>query len=91
MPDIPAKAMKTITGTVKIAVKVTVDQAGTVTDASLASAGPSPYFANYALKASRAWKFRPAQSNGQSTPSTWLLHYRLRHSGVEVTPEEQKP
>jgi len=91
MPDIPSKAMRTITGTVKLSVRVTVDATGSVSNAALDSAGPSPYFADYALKASRNWKFKPAQSNGQPVPSTWLLHYRLRHTGIEVTPEEQKP
>ncbi len=91
LPDVPAKAMRTITGTVKISVRVTVDNAGSVSNATLDSAGPSPYFANFALNASRKWKFRPAQSSGQPAASTWLLHYRLRHSGIEVTPEEQKP
>jgi TonB family protein len=91
MPDIPEKASRTITGTVKVGINVSVDASGAVTDVSIASQGPSRYFANLALKAANGWKFTPAQVNGQSVASAWRLEFRFRQEGVEVTPTEERP
>ena len=91
MPDIPAKAQRTIRGTVKLSIRVDVDPSGGVSNASIDSEGPSKYFANLALKAAQSWKFTPPQADGQSAASEWVLHFRFRKSGVEVTPIEQRP
>ena len=91
LPDVPERASRTITGTVKVGIDVDVDASGAVTGASIASQGPSQYFANLALKAVKGWKFAPAQVSGQGVPSVWRLEFRFRQSGPEVTPTEQKP
>lgn len=91
LPDVPERASRTITGTVKVGIDVDVDASGAVTGASIASQGPSQYFANLALKAAKGWKFVPAQVSGQGVPSVWRLEFRFRQSGPEVTPTEQKP
>ncbi len=91
LPDVPEKARRTISGTVKVGIDVNVDASGAVTDASIASQGPSKYFANLALKAAKGWKFVPAQWSGQGVPSVWRLEFRFRQSGPEVTPTEQTP
>jgi len=91
MPDVPAKAQRTIRGTVKLSIKVDVDPSGSVSNASIDSQGPSRYFADLALKAAQSWKFTPAQADGQGAASEWVLHFRFRKSGIEVTPIEQKP
>jgi TonB family protein len=83
MPLVPAKASETIHGTVRVRVRVVVDASGNVSVATLDSPGPSRYFANLALEASRRWKFKPAPS-----PTTWLLRYEFRQSGIEVIPTE---
>ena len=91
MPNVPEKASRTIHGTVIVSIRLNVDANGSVDDASIASAGPSKYFANLALAAARKWKFAPAQMNGHQAPSIWLLYFRFRQSGTEVTPLEQSP
>lgn len=91
MPDVPQRAQRTIRGTVKLSIKVDVDPNGAVSNASIDSQGPSKYFANLALKAAQSWRFTPPQANGQGVASEWMLHFRLRQSGTEVTPIEQKP
>jgi len=91
LPDVPARAMATIHGKVDLAIRVAVDERGSVTNASFASPVPSRYFGNLALEASRNWKFKPAQANGQPVPSVWVLHYQLRQSGIEVTPVRSSP
>jgi TonB family protein len=87
LPEIPKSAQNTITGTIKIGVRVEADSSGKVTSAKLASAGPSKYFANLAVKAAENWEFSPPQVDGQPVASTWMLKFRLRRTGVEVSPE----
>ena len=86
IPDVPASARRTITGTVRVNVRVNVDASGKVGEASLASPANSKYFANLALKAAREWEFSPAQGGVQ----TKLLHFRFRRGGTEVSPEAVK-
>jgi TonB family protein len=91
MPAVPQKASATIHGVVLLTVRVKADEAGKVTNATLASPGPSKYFGKLAIEASRAWRFKPAQQNGRAVPSTWMLHYQFRADGIKVTPAEEAP
>jgi TonB family protein len=90
-PDVLPSAMRTITGTVKVSVRLAVDERGNVTDATFESAGPSKYFANKALEAARHWQFKPAQVDGRPVPSAWLLHFQFNPGGIDVTPAETAP
>jgi len=87
LPDIPRSAMNTINGTIKIAVRVDVDASGKVTGTKLTSAGPSKYFAGQVVQAARRWEFSAPVVNGQPTTSAWVLRFRLKRSGVQVSPE----
>jgi TonB family protein len=87
LPDVSQNARNTITGHVRVSVRVEVDRLGKVTAAKLASAGPSKYFANAALKAAQRWEFSPPQMNGQPAASAWLLHFRFGRASTEVSPE----
>lgn len=87
LPDIPESAMDTITGTIKINVRVEVDSSGKVTEANFVTRGPSQYFADRVLKAAQSWEFSPGEVNGQPAASSWMLRFRLRRSGVQVSPE----
>lgn len=88
LPDIPKSAMNTITGTIKIAVRVEVDSSGKVMAAKFVTRGPSQYFAERTIKAAQDWEFAPPEVNGQPAASTWLLRFRLRHSGIQASPEK---
>ena len=85
-PDVAAKALRTITGHLRVAVRMTVDESGNVTDADLDTPGPSQYFANKALDAARRWKFSDAAS-----PSTWIVQFEFTQGGVTETAEETAP
>jgi TonB family protein len=91
MPDVSRQASDTIQGKVSVAVRVTVDPAGAVTNAEFASHGPSAYFARVAIESARNWKFKPPVRNGRAVASTWLLRYGFKRSGVDVTPVETAP
>jgi eukaryotic-like serine/threonine-protein kinase len=91
LPDIIPSAMRTISGTVKVSVRLAVNENGIVTDATLASVGPSNYFASKSLEAARRWKFKPAQVDGHAAPSDWTLEFQYRRSGIKVVPEQKTP
>lgn len=88
LPDVPASARNTITGKIRVSVRVAVNAAGEVTDTALTTPGPSKYFARLAEEASRRWKFKPAEADGQPVASAWMLRYQFTQSGTEVAPEE---
>ena len=91
LPDVPREATDTIHGKFELSIRVTVGSDGIVSDAALASPGPSRYFANLSLQAARNWKFKPAQVNGEAVPSSWLLRYQFTQTATEVTSVEESP
>jgi len=80
LPDAPEKALDTIYGTVRVEIKVSVDNSGNNSDATITSPGPSTYFANLALNAARQWKFAP----GRGTPADWTIRFEFTRSGAEA-------
>jgi|HubBroStandDraft_6_1064221.scaffolds.fasta_scaffold02179_7 TonB family protein len=80
IPEVPRSARNTITGKIRVVVRVDVDASGKVTNATLSSPGPSNYFAGLALKAAREWEFAPAAS-------TWSLRFYFGRRGTQVSPE----
>jgi len=90
VPAVPQSARNTIQGKVKVGVRVQVDPSGKVTSATLASPGPSKYFAKLALKAAQQWQFIPPQAGGQPAPSAWLLRFQFGRSGTEVFPTQER-
>ena len=91
LPEVPAKARRSIHGSVKVGVKVRVNASGSVEDAQLASQGPSSYFAGLAVEAARQWKFSPLAAGGQAAPSQWLLHFEFDSGATRVQPERMAP
>ncbi len=90
-PSVPEPAMQTIHGAVRFSVRVAVNAEGVVSSAAIGQAGTSPYFLPFALKAARQWRFVPAFTGGRAVPSTWVLNFELRRSGIAVHPEEVAP
>jgi TonB family protein len=85
MPQVSPNARRTIQGKIKVRVKVEVDAAGNVANATLESAGPSKYFSRLALEAARDWKFSPAQAGEQGAPRDWKLQFAFSRTGTEVS------
>ena len=82
IPEVSQSSRNTITGTIKVGVRVEVNPSGKVTQAKLKSAGPSKYFDGLALKAAQRWEFSP-----QPTATTWLLQFRFKRSGIQASSE----
>lgn len=88
VPQVPHSARETITGKVRVKVRVSVGPDGKVTSTAFVSPGPSQYFARLAFDASQKWQFTPAEQNTNSATRQWLLEYKFGRSGTEVTPLE---
>jgi len=80
MPQVSPSARRTIQGTIKVRVKVTVDTAGNVAKATLESAGPSKYFSRVAMEAARDWKFSPAEAGAE-----WKLQFAFTRARTEAS------
>jgi TonB family protein len=91
LPDASEKARATITGKVRVSVRVQVDPAGNVSEAEFDSPGPSQYFADLALKAARKWEFTPPEIDGRSVASAWLIRFEFSQSGVKANPKQTTP
>jgi len=91
LPDAPQKALDTIHGVVRVAVRVHVDPTGNVSDATLDSPGPSQYFADLALKAARRWQFNSPDVGGHSVPSEWLIRFHFTPAGPKAIPTQTAP
>jgi len=84
LPEVPAKALHTIHGKIRITVRVHVDAAGNVARAEFTGCGPSRYFADQAMESAQAWKF----AQGQTASRAWLLQFVFEKSGVTVQPRQ---
>jgi TonB family protein len=88
LPQVSAKALSTISGTVRVVVKAHVDAAGQVTGAEAQEAGPSVYFRDQAMRAAERWVFSPPEVNGRSVESEWLIHFEYTRDGVKAFPQQ---
>ena len=80
LPDIPQGALNTITGRVRINVRVRVDSEGNVSQAALEPPLASKYFCDRVLAAARAWKFPAGDA-----PRDWALHFDLTREQMRVS------
>jgi len=88
LPDVPQKARDTIHGTVRVSVKVSVDPVGSVVEAALDNAGPSPYFANLALHAAQKWTFGVADASSANGNREWILHFAFKPADTQARAEQ---
>jgi TonB family protein len=79
IPDVPQSALDTIRGTVRVAVRLSIDKQGTVIQAVADDRGPSRYFERVAVKASKQWTFTPSKSEEQRTV---LLKFNFTRAGA---------
>ncbi|MGA8870630.1 MAG: TonB family protein [Candidatus Acidiferrales bacterium] len=85
LPDVLRSASATISGTVRVRVRVNVDPSGNVTGAQFDWPGPSRYFARLSMAAARQWKFRPPGVNAKSAASEWIIRFDYTNSAISAT------
>jgi hypothetical protein len=78
-PDVSQNALNTITGKVRVRIRVTADAAGNVSDTSFETEGPSKYFARKAMEAAQKWKFTGAGER--------VITFYFMKSGTEANVE----
>lgn len=81
VPDISRSARNTISGTIRVTARLTVDKEGKVVDVALVETGPSRYFARLAAEAAEKWTFTPTQSEEPRTVRVWFY---FRRSGTSA-------
>jgi serine/threonine protein kinase len=86
IPEISGGTRATIHGRIKVAVLLTVDQSGSVTDTTLKNGGSSRYFARLATEAGRQWMFIRANN---PAPRKWLLHFEFTRNGATGYADQQ--
>src|SRR5690242_4143351 len=86
LPKVPKSARDTIQGTIRVRVRVALDEAGNVVGARFESAGPSKYFARLSMQAAQAWKFAAPQAGGANPAKEWLLRFEFRRDSTHVVP-----
>jgi TonB family protein len=86
LPEVSPKARGSIRGKVRLSIRVHVDPSGAVTAAAIDTAGPSKFFADLALQASRKWDFAPTKAQGRNVPSDWILWYAFTQTDTQVLP-----
>jgi TonB family protein len=91
LPAVSQKSRNTITGKVRVGVRVAVDPSGRVVRVTLAAPGPSQYFANVALEAARRWTFTPPRVAGEAVASEWMVRFAFGRQGVDANPEQVSP
>ena len=85
LPDVAPEALRTITGTVRVTIRMSVDAAGNVSTAAIESRGTSRYFSDLALRAARDWKF------AGGNPGDYSVRFEFTTSGITATPISLRP
>jgi TonB family protein len=91
LPRPSSAALASIQGTVRVVVRVNVDAAGNVSQATLENSGPSQYFAQKSLEAARGWVFLSPALEGRSVPSEWQIRFEFTPRGINAYPKQTKP
>jgi TonB family protein len=79
IPDVPRSARNTISGTIRVTIRVIVDSDGTVLAATADEPGPSRYFERLALEAAKKWTFTPTKAAEQRV---MLVRFYFKRSGT---------
>jgi hypothetical protein len=79
IPEISRGALNTISGTIRVSIRVIVAKDGTVLAATADEPGPSRYFARLATEAARQWTFDPSEAEDRRVK---VVRFYFKRSGV---------
>lgn len=82
MPAVSQSALDTVRGTIRIALRVSIDEAGAVIAVTPDEPGPSRYFERRSVDAAGKWKFAPAQTD---EPRSMRIVFTITRSGVTAS------
>ncbi|MEP7311894.1 MAG: TonB family protein [Pseudomonadota bacterium] len=81
MPAVSQSALATVSGNLRVTVRVSVNKAGTVIAATADDPGPSRYFERRSLEAARKWTFAPADTDQRAMQ----IRFEFTRSGVTAS------
>ena len=85
LPEVSERARSTISGTVRVNVRVQLNPDGTVSSAELNTPVSSDFFANLALKAARQWQFAvPATASGEGAATSTLIRFDFTQTATSA-------
>jgi outer membrane biosynthesis protein TonB len=87
LPEVSRSSLDTIRGTIRISMRVVVDPSGAVVTAAPIDGGPSRYFEQRSLEASKQWKFASTTAEGQRT---MRVRFAFTRRGVTASSERLK-
>jgi TonB family protein len=90
MPTVSEGARLGMRRPVEVLIRVSVNQKGSVSDASYVVPGPGNYFARAAQRAALSWKFKPRVQHGERERSVWMLRFNFGRGATEATATEQE-
>lgn len=79
IPDVPQSALDTIRGTIRVVIRVSIDNQGSVVAATADEPGPSRYFERLSVEAARKWTFTPSKREDQRT---MFVRFNFRRDGA---------
>ncbi len=79
IPEVSQRSRASIRGTIRVAIRVTVDRSGKVIAQTPETRGSSRYFARVAGEAAKKWRFIPAD---RAKSRQWLLHFEFTRGGA---------
>jgi hypothetical protein len=79
IPDVSRNALNTISGTIRVSIRVIVAKDGTVLAATADEPGPSRYFARLATEAAKQWTFSASDSEDRRVK---LVRFYFKRAGV---------
>jgi len=79
IPEVSRGALNTISGTIRVSIRVIVAKDGTVVAATADEPGPSRYFARLSTDAAKQWTFAPSDTDDRRVK---LIRFYFKRSGV---------
>jgi hypothetical protein len=79
IPDVSRNALNTISGTIRVSIRVIIAKDGTVLAATADEPGPSRYFARLATDAAKQWTFGPSDGDDRRVK---LVRFYFKRAGV---------
>lgn len=84
LPPVPRSALDTITGTVRVVLRLAVAPDGNVSEVASEVPGPSRYFERLSREAAARWRFSPASDNATRDVR---VRFNYTRSGVTAIAE----
>lgn len=88
VPTVSQGARDTISGTIRVIARITLDKEGKVVETTLYERGPSRYFARLATESAAKWTFTPTDA---AEPRKMFVTFYYKRSGTSARASASPP